>query len=190
MAIKQSELYRRQAAAVDDFLAAFGSLLDLCEPTADFGSMPTWKARQEANLSALNYQRTSLDRRSGPAAEAVESVGAIYQYKPRGTMATVPANPVLMAGTLFKDPMVDAETVYTCCNRAIGLLKQHQADAEEHERSLEGRVERLVGAPWRLLRAAFGGTAYMPALDAGLTILSAIVAGLVVAYLSHLLQWV
>jgi hypothetical protein len=189
MAIRQSVVLTRRKVAVETFMRELDALLSACEPKSSVMSdMPTWvpKAGQEQFVAA---KRAEVDQLTRPAAIALESVGVGYQYKPAGTMQTQAANPVLVWTTLLRSPMVEAQTIYSLCNQAIGHLVEQINDAIEHENSLEGKIERWFGTPWRLIRSAFGNDRYAPKVDAVGTVVSLAVA-LVAAYLVHIFHWV
>jgi hypothetical protein len=192
MAVRKSVVLTGRRDAVVKFLTEFDALLALCEPRQDYygGSMSPWRPKPGRENEVMSGG-ASIDRLTGPAARALQSVGAVFQFKPAGTMQTQPANPVLLWSTLFAEsPMVSAELVYRLCNQAIGLLEEDIDEAVRHESSFEGKVERVVGTPWRLVRAAFGRSGYAPATDAIGTVVVTVVGGLIVAYVAHLLHWV
>jgi hypothetical protein len=189
VAVRQSVRFARQRAAVETFLRELDALLVQCEPIAGSGSMPTWQPKRGADPVSVERQYVKLQVVSARAAEALEAVGVSYEYKPRGTMTRFPRNPVLATPTLFSDPMIDVDTIQTCCYFAIGDLEHHEAEAREHEESLEGKVERFFGTPWRLLRAAFGSTSYAPLADSVGTVVTGVIGGLALAYLTHVLHW-
>jgi hypothetical protein len=190
MGVRRSVMLKRRRSAVEKFMQELTALLSACEPQQSITrSMPTWapKAGQRAFVAA---QHGVVDQLTRPAAIALDSVGVGYQYKPAGTWQTQAANPVLAWSTLLTSPMIQAETIYSLCNQAIGHLIEQINDAVEHEDSLEGRIERAFGSPWRLIRAAFGHAGYAPRADAVGTFLSAVAVALVAAYLSHVFHWV
>lgn len=190
MAIRQSIVLARRKMAIEKFMPELRLLLSACEPRqAIMDSMPTWipKYGQEHFVEA---QHGIVDQLTRPAAMALESVGVGYRYKPAGTLQTQAANPVLVWSTLLNDPMIQVPTIFSLCNQGIGHLVEQINDAIEHESSLEGRIERAFGTPWRLIRAAFGYAEYAPKLDAFGTIFSGLIVALLAAYLSHVFHWV
>ena len=189
MAVRHSVMLARRRDAVVKFMRELDALLGACEPDQSFTSnMPTWvpKAGQERFVAA---QRGVVDQLTRPAAIALDSVGVDYDFKRSGTWQTQSMNPVLAWSTLLNSPMITADLVYSLCNQAIGQLSAQVSDAVEHEGSLEGRVERVFGTPWRLLRAAFGHSDYAPKVDAAGTVVSLIVT-LLAAYITYRLHWV
>jgi hypothetical protein len=85
--------------------------------------------------------------------------------------------------------MIQAEMIFSLCNQGIGHLVEQIDDAVEHETSLEGRIERAFGTPWRLIRAAFGYAGHTPRTDAAGTFVSGLVVALLVAWISHVFHW-
>jgi len=85
--------------------------------------------------------------------------------------------------------MIQAEMIFSLCNQGIGHLVEQIDDAVEHETSLEGRIERAFGTPWRLIPAAFGYAGHTPRTDAAGTFVSGLVVALLVAWISHVFHW-
>lgn len=183
-------LKRRQK--VEDFLRAFDAMLANCEANDTWlDDLPSFRPKPGREQTVAR-QASELQATTVVAAEIVQNLGIIYRYKPRGTMQTVPLNPVYAWKTIFdRDPMVNAEHVYDACNQAIGLLGHRAEEAYEHERSVTGRVERVSAAPrrvWRAVRGASDATSQQKtAFVSGIVVTA--VGGALGTYLAHVLHW-
>jgi hypothetical protein len=190
MAVRQSVVLTRRKDAVEKFVRELAALLSACEPQQSIiSSMPTWAPRA-GREQFVATQHGVVDQLTRPAAIALDTVGVHYQYKRAGTWETQTTNPVLVWSTLLIQPMIQAEMIFSLCNQGIGHLVEQIDDAVEHETSLEGRIERAFGTPWRLIRAAFGYAGHAPRTDAVGTFVSGLVVALLAAWLSHVFHWV
>jgi len=182
-----SKTYRRRYDDVQAFVTALSRFLEVCESTGPdyFGvSNPVWtpKAGQEAEASRRAAQ---VDRVAGRAAQALGHEFFI-EWKPRGTFQTQPVSPATAWRTIIDhDPAFTVDVIFAVCNQALGVLEARATDAEERERSLAGKVERVTG---RTEQTTVRGEGHLrPAITSALL---GIPAALVVAFLAHHFGWV
>lgn len=191
MGVPSSVVLRKRRDAVVAFLNKFHDVLAICEPVNSWpDTMPTWRPRagREAEVAKLAGE---LELMCGPAAQAVESVGMLAAYKPRGTFQTRPMNPVLVWSTLMSDPVITADLIDALCRRAIGVLDHEADERAEDEKSISGRVVRAVSMPRRIWQAATGApadaAAHKSAFVSGIVV--TVLTGLLVAFLAHYFGW-
>jgi len=136
-----------------------------------------------------------VDRLSGRAALALESVGTGIDYKPPGVMPghTQRVNPAAAWRTIIdRYPMFPPQMILACCDQALGLLDACAFEAEQHESTLEGRLSRAFGF-WGRVRGdgrdigkaprGFGFVASIFGIP------SSVIALLITAYLTHWFGW-
>ena len=149
--MSKAKTYRRRLDDVQAFAAAFSSLLDVCEASVSDGwgmFYPSWTPRPGREQDAARLA-AEVDRASGRAAIGLGHEFFI-DWKPRGTFQTQRLNPA--AGwrvILDHDPPFPADAIFAVCNQAIGVLEARTTEAEEHEHSLVGRLERITGTARR-----------------------------------------
>lgn len=146
----------KRREVLEDFLRDFDGMLSNCDSIDNWpDTIPTFRPKPDRE-AVVRRQAGELQLKTAVAARIVQELGIEFRYKPRGTMGTVPVNPVYAWQSIFQgDPMVDAQFVYDACNQAIGLLNHQAREALEHEQTVAGRVERIVATPhgiWRALR--------------------------------------
>ena len=176
--------YRKRCDDVIAFGRAFQGLLDVCEGGEEtfVGVMPVRpRPGQDTEAARLAAQ---VDQLSGRAALAFGGQHFI-DWSPRGTMQTVRVNPAVQWRTILDfDPRFPPSAILAVCNQAVGVLEAQAEDAEEHEQSLAGKMERATRVTPGLPRDHAGNlrTAFLASFVG-------IPAALIVAYLAYLLGW-
>jgi hypothetical protein len=181
--VADAKRYRKRRHDVMSFASALQRFLAVCEGGEEtlVGYMPVRpRPGQEAEAERLAAE---VDRLSGRAALAFAGQHFI-EWKPRGTMQTVRVDPAVQWRTILDfDPRFPPSAILAVCNQAIGVLESQAEDAEEHEQSLAGRMERVTRTPG-FPRAQTGHlrTAFLASLVG-------IPGALIVAYIAYLLGW-
>lgn len=146
--MSDARTYRRRYDDVQAFLAALAHLLDACESSGNdaFGvSYPTWTPKPGREAEAAR-RAAEVDRAAGRAALALGREFFI-EWKPRGTFQTQPVSPASGWRTILEyDPNFTVDVIFAVCNQALGVLEARAIEAEEHEQSLAGKVERVTRA--------------------------------------------
>jgi hypothetical protein len=178
--VANSKVLRRRQQDIAAFAAALTRLLQVCESHESLGGFPSWTAQQGQEQEA-SRRAAELDRVAGRAAQAF-GPDFFIQWKPRGTWQTQPVNPAMGWRTIFDhDPNFGVDVIFAVCNQAIGALDARATEAEEHERSLAGKIERVVGREPT-------GSGRVRGLVVGFIV--ALVAGLVAVYMAFRFGWV
>ena len=99
---------------------------------------------------------------------------------------TQPVSPASGWRTILDhDPNFTVDVIFAVCNQAIGVLDAKATEAEEHEKTLAGKVERVTRRRRRSLPRSESGhlrTAFIASIVG-------IPAALVVAFIAYLLGW-
>jgi hypothetical protein len=175
--------YRRRHDDIQAFAAALNRFLDVCEPSEsnEFLTIyPSWTPKPGRTADAAQLA-AEVDRASGRAAVALGGEFFI-DWKPRGTFQTQRVNPAAMWRTILdSDPAFPVDAIFAVCNQALGVLDMRATEAEEHARSLAGKVERITGSTRRSGEHVSGLV---------IAFVIALVAALVAAYLAFRFGWV
>jgi hypothetical protein len=178
--VSDAKTYRRRHDDVVAFVEALNRFLSVCEPHAQFSANPTWAPRHGQGAEAARLAG-EVDRVAGRAALAL-GTDFFIEWKPRGTFQTQPVSPASGWRTILDyDPNFTVDVIFAVCNQAIGVLEAKAMEAEEHEHSLAGKVERVAGRE----RSASG---HLSGVVLGFVV--ALAAGLVAAYVAFRLGWV
>jgi hypothetical protein len=156
MSRMRSDEAERHRQAIIVFAEHLQELLGKCKPeqTSGLSPYPRWVPKRGCDQRA-NELYLTLSALTGPAADAVESVGVMIGFKPSGTMNHYPMNPVAAWPTLFTDqPMINVEYLFGSCNQALGRLSAEAERARSVEGSLAGLIGRFVAFPRRVREAA------------------------------------
>jgi hypothetical protein len=183
--VSKSKTYRRRQHDVAAFTEALSRLLNVCDAQEALAANPRWAARpgQEAEAGRLAAQ---VDLLAGRAALAL-GTDFYVNWKPRGTWQTQPVSPATAWRTLFdSDPMFTADVIFAVCHEAIGVLDARATEAEEHEGSFKGKLERVTGRNRRSLARKESGQLRR----AFVAFVVGIPAALVAAYIAFRLGWV
>jgi hypothetical protein len=185
MARTQSKTYRRRQQDIAAFAEALSRFLDVCEAHESFAGNPTWAPRPGQEAEA-GRRAAELDVIAGRAASAFGSEYVI-NWSPRGTFQEYPVNPATGWATILdRDPNFTVDVIFSVCRQAVGSLDARAIEAEEHEQSLAGKVERITGSNRRSLsRNASGGIR-----GAFVAFIVGVPATLVGAYLAFRFGWV
>jgi hypothetical protein len=165
--VTSSETLHRHARDVDAFATALHRFLSVMEAQHNgflYDSGATWVPRpgQEGEAARL---KAEVDRLSGRAAYAFAAAGSHGEWKPRGTMQWQPVNPAAGWLTILEgDPRFDAETIFSCCSQALGILEMKAEAAVEYERH---RVRRAFRWAARLTGSGLRPVARWAARGAG-----------------------
>ena len=101
-------------------------------------------------------------------------------------MQTQRVNPAAGWRTILdSDPSFPVDAIFAVCNQAVGVLDLLATEAEEHEKSLAGKIERVVGVH-RKPRRESGGGGLRGAFVASIVSIPSL---LVVAYLVFRFGW-
>jgi hypothetical protein len=183
--VTDSKRYRKRRDDIAAFMNALTRFLSVCQ-----GGEETYVAYETVTpLPGKESEATRLaaevDRLSGRAAFALGSQFFI-EWKPRGTFQTVRVNPAAQWRTILEyDPRFPPEAIFAVCNQAVGLLEAWASDAEKHEQTFTGKVERVTRWMRPHLPRDHGGNV-RTALIASIV---GIPAALLVAYVAYLLGW-
>jgi hypothetical protein len=172
---------RRRQQQIAEFAAGLVRLLDVVAPDGgSFSGYPSW-APQQGYAQEAGRRAAEVDRFAGGAALALSSVGAIIEWKPRGTMQTRPINPASAWRTILDgDPMFPPDMILSVCNQAIGALDAVATEAEEREASLGRKLARVL--PGSRGRKGDGHGILV-------AIVVTVAGGLIVTYLAFRLGW-
>jgi hypothetical protein len=187
--MSNAKRYRRRHDDVQAFALALTRLLDVCQsgggdPLGVF--YPSWtpKPGREADAARLAAE---VDRVAGRAAVALGHEFFI-DWKPRGTMQTQRVNPAAGWRTILdSDPSFPVDAIFAVCNQAVGVLDLLATEAEEHEKSLAGKIERVIGVHRKPRRESVNGGHLRSAFIASIVSIPSL---LVVAYLVFRFGWV
>jgi hypothetical protein len=184
--VAQSKTFRRRQQDIVAFAEALARFLDVCAPQHEpFGGYPTW-APQPGQEAEAAQRAAEVDRTAGRAALAFGREFYI-DWKPRGTFQTQPVSPATRWRTILdRDPDFGVDVIFTVSNQAIGALDVWADEADEHEQSLAGKIERITGRSRRGSSRTESGHLRSGFIAATLGIPPA----LVVAYLAHRFGWV
>lgn len=177
--VKSSAVLHRHARDIDAFATALHRFLSVMEAQHNgflYDSGATWVLRPGHEGEAARL-KAELDRLSGRAAYAFAAAGSHVEWKPRGTMQWQPLNPAAGWSTILdRDPRFEAETIFSCCSQALGILEMKAEEAEEYERHRVRRAlrwtARLTGGglrPFARWAARGVGALIIVVLGAGLT---------------------
>jgi hypothetical protein len=178
--VANSKTLRRRQQEIAAFGEALTRLLDVCEPHERLAAFPTWAARPGQEPEA-SRRTAELDRVAGRAAQAF-GTDFFIEWKPRGTWQTQPVSPAMGWRTIFDyDPNFGVDVIFAVCHQAIGAIDARATEAEEHEQSLAGKVERVIGREP-------SGSGHVRGIAVGFVV--ALIAALVAAYLAFRFGWV
>jgi hypothetical protein len=181
--VSKSKALRRRQADIAAYGNALARLLEVCERHESFEGNPTWSPKPGQDLEA-NLRVGEVDRAAGRAALAFGHEFWI-DYKPRGTFQTQPVSPATTWRTIFdRDPMFGVDVIFAICTQAIGALDARASEAEERERSLAGKIERVLP---RLPRAAVAPSGHLR--TAFVASIVGIPSALAVAFIAYALGW-
>lgn len=187
--MSNAKRYRRRHDNVQAFSLALARFLDVCESREGdalgiFYSSWTPQPGREAEAARLAAE---VDRVAGRAAVALGHEFFI-DWKPRGTMQTQRVNPAAGWRTILDlDPSFPAEAIFAVCNQALGVLDMQATEAEEHEKSLAGKIERLIGIRRKPRRESESGGQLRSTFIASIVSIPSLLA---VAYLVFRFGWV
>jgi hypothetical protein len=156
---------------------------------------PRWTPKPGRQAEAERLAAT-VARLAGPAAEALNLSGSLFNYKPPGTWQTQPANPALLWSTMLTDDaMLDPQLMEVACAQGLGLLENRRDEQAAREKGVVGaiawfltlapRVREAAGLPRHTAR----GNLVTGAVALVQTILVAVVGGALAAGLAHAFGW-
>lgn len=149
--MKQSRILAQKVQAISDFREAYQKLLDMMEAheqnfqrsqgPRSLASMPPYGPETEE-------QRRRVGELSGSAALAGEEAGTYMTLPPGLGMQVVSPIRTWSTATDRGYSPVRPQDVLDACNQSIGVLSAREAEAEAREKSLAGRVARILRFPY------------------------------------------
>jgi hypothetical protein len=161
--MRRSQHYGTLRDNVVEFKNALIELLNVMErqPVGISGAFYRW-IPSAGHEDEYNRLRHTVGLQAGPAAEALAELGFSLQINEPPAFRQPPrtVNPILSWSTALEPPnSMRMEDVLDYSDRAIGMLDGRARQASAVERSLAGRVARLISFPSEVREAIGGGRA-------------------------------